>query len=80
MTDKWYLNPCCMFSCSSAHVLKVIFEKYKKYFLDRACWEVLFVFFVLFFLPVTGYEKKRSILLQVSPTSKKVAHAKHTHL
>ena len=73
----------CFPACSSANILKVIFENDKKHFLDRACKEVLFVFFsflLFFFLPATCYDKKRSILLQVSLTSKTVAHTKHTHL
>mgnify|MGYP006964523965 CR=1 FL=1 len=50
-TDNWYFNPCCVFSCSSANILKVIFENDKKHFLDHACKEVLFEFFsfLLFF-------------------------------
>ena len=49
MTDNWYFNHCCVFSCSSANILKVIFENDKKHFLDRACKEVLFVFFSFLF-------------------------------
>ena len=59
MTDKWYLNPCCMFSCSSAHVLKVIFEKYKKTF-SRPCMQRKYSLYFLFYFSchLQGMTKK----------------------
>ena len=80
MTDNWYFNHCRVFSCSSAHTLKVSFENYKKHFRDRACRGSILRIFFLFFLPVAWYDKKISIriLLQVSLTSKRVVHTKHT--